>query len=333
MKRKTNRVGTYGISAILACASLLSVQLASAQDPVIFSDTFGSGSTLNAAPTAPTANSTSYEQGLGITVTGSSGSIASGDLSLVGGSTGSLVNEVGALFTATPLTLSGVGSEIDLQVVWVATSNILSGASTGSQIALGLYNSGGSAPQQGTTIFDSGTSPTGGAKGWEGYAASTLQAGTSKIYPRSVQNNATLATNQELLFNNVSSSQSYHDPAGGNLTGASKTSTNNLTAGATYTSELRITLTGATSLAVSNTLFSGAGTGGTVLWSENGTTNNATDVTFDGLAFGYRYSGTSAASELDINSITVSTNIPEPSTWMLVASGLALMIGLARNRR
>jgi hypothetical protein len=142
-----------------------------------------------------------------------------------------------------------------------------------------------------------------------------------------------LATNQELLFNNASSSQSYHDPAGGNLTGASKTATNNLTAGATYTSEFRITLTGTTSLAVSNTLFSGSGTGGTVLWSQNGTTNNATDVTFDGLAFGWRYSGTSASSQLDIDSITVSTNIPEPSTWMLVASGLALMIGLARRRR
>jgi hypothetical protein len=332
MKRMRNWVGVCGVSTVVACISVLSVQRASA-DTTIFNDTFGSGSTLNAAPTAPTANSTSYEQGLGIVATGSSGSIASGDLSLKGGTTSSLVDEIAALFTATPLTLSGVGSEIDLQVVWVATTNILFGTSTGSQIALGLYDSGGSAPQQGATIFDSASSPTGGAKGWEGYAASTLQAGTAKIYPRPIQNNATLATNQELLFNNVSSSQSFHDPAAGNLTGASKSSTNNLTAGATYTSELRITLTGATSLAVSNTLFSGAGTGGTVLWSQNGTTNNATDVTFDGLAFGYRYSGSSAATELDINSIAVTTNIPEPSTWMLVGSGLALMIGLVRRRR
>jgi PEP-CTERM motif-containing protein len=332
MKRMRNWVGSCGVSAVVACISVLTVQRASA-DVTIFSDTFGSGSTLNAAPTAPTANSTSYEQGFGIVATGSGGSISSGDLSLKSGTTGSLVDEIAALFTAAPLTLSGVGSEIDLQVVWVATTNILSGSSTASQIGIGLYNSGGSAPQQGTTIFDSATSPTGGAKGWEGYAASTLQLGTSKIYPRPIQNNATLATNQELLFNNVSSSQSFHDPAAGNLTGASKTSTNNLTAGATYTSELRITLTGATSLAVSNTLYSGAGTGGTVLWSQNGTTNNATDVTFDGLAFGYRYSGTSAASQLDIDSIGVTTNVPEPSTWMLVGSSLALMIGLGRRRR
>lgn len=322
----------YGVSVVVACVLVLSVPRASAQ-VTIFNDTFGSGSTLNAAPTAPTANSTSYEQGFGITATGSGGSISSGDLMLKGGTTSSLVVEMAALFTATPLTLPSIGSEIDLQVVWVATTNILSGTSTGSQIGIGLYDSGGSAPQQGTTIFDSTTSPTGGAKGWEGYAASTLQAGTAKIYARPIQNNATLATNQELLFNNVSSSQSYHDPSAGNLTGASKSSTNNLTALATYTSELRITLTGATSLAVSNTLFSGAGTGGTVLWSQNGTTNNATDVTFDGMAFGYRYSGSSAATELDINSIAVTTNVPEPSTWMLVGSGLALMIGLARRRR
>ena len=249
------------------------------------------------------------------------------------GVTSSIVDEIAALFTATPLALSGTGNWIDLQVVWVDTANVLSGTSTGSQIGIGLYNSGGSAPQQGTTIFSSTTSPTGGAKGWDGYAASTLQLGTSKIYPRSPQNNGTLATNQELLFNNVSSSQSYHDPSGGNLTGASKSSTNNLTAGATYTSELKITITGATSLAVSNVLYSGAGTGGTVLWSQNGTTNSATDLTFDGLAFGYRYSGSNVTSQLDINSIEVTSTIPEPSTWMLVGSGLALMIGLARRRR
>jgi hypothetical protein len=327
------KMGISGISVVVMCLCGLSAQRVSA-DVTLFNDTFGSGSTLNAAPSAPTANSTSYEQGLGVTVTGSSGSIASGDLSLRSGTTSSIVDEIGALFTTSPLTLSGIGSEIDLQIVWVGTSNILTGTSSGtSQVAIGLYNSGGSAPQQGTTIFSSTSSPTGGAKGWDGYGANVFQAATAKIYPRSPQNNGTLATNQELLFNNASSSQSYHDPSGGNLTGASKSSTNNLTAGATYTSELRITLTGAASLAVSNTLFSGAGTGGTVLWSENGTTNNATDLTFDGLAFGWRYSGTSAASQLDINSIAVTTNIPEPSTWMLVGSGLALMVGLARRRR
>jgi PEP-CTERM motif len=325
------RIGRLGLSAFVASISVLSVQRASAV--TIFSDTFGSGSTLNAAPAAPTANSTSYEQGLGTTVTGSSGSISSGDLSLKSGATSTILDEVAALFTATPLTLSGTGSEIDLQVVWVDTANVLSGGSTASQVALGLYDSGGSAPQQGTTIFSSTSSPTGGAKGWEGYAASALQAGTSKIYPRPIQNNATLATNQELLFNNVSGTQSFHDPAAGNLSGASKTSAITLTNGSTYTSELRITLTGASSLAVSNTLFTGAGTGGAVLWSENGTTNNATDVTFDGLAFGWRYSGTNIASQLDIDSIAVTTNIPEPSTWMLVASGFAVMVGLARRRR
>src|SRR5579862_4696810 len=183
MVRVMRKTRIFGISVFVACICVLSIQRVSG-DVTLFNDTFGSGSTLNAAPTAPTANSTSYEQGFGITATGSAGSIAPGDLMLKNGTTGSLVDEVAALFTTTPLTLSGIGSEIDLQVVWVATTNILSGTSTGSQIALGLYNSGGSALQQGTTIFSSTSSPTGGAKGWEGYAASALQAGTSKNYPR-----------------------------------------------------------------------------------------------------------------------------------------------------
>jgi hypothetical protein len=229
------------VVALLAGVALLGSPVRA--DVTIFSDTFGSGSTLNAAPVAPTANSTSYEQGLGNTVTSSGGSINPGDLSLASGNTSSIVDEIAALFTATPLTLSGVGSEIDLQIVWVGTSNILGGTSTGSQVTIGLYNSGGSAPQQGTTIFNSNTSPTGGAKGWEGYAASALQAGSSKIIVRPMQNNGTLATNQELLFDNASASQTYHDPAGSNLTGGSKTSAITLTAGSTNTSELRITLT------------------------------------------------------------------------------------------
>ena len=62
------KIWICGVSAVVACASVLSVQRASAQ-VTLFNDTFGSGSTLNAAPTAPTANSTSYEQGFGITAT------------------------------------------------------------------------------------------------------------------------------------------------------------------------------------------------------------------------------------------------------------------------
>ena len=92
------------------------------------------------------------------------------------------------------------------------------------------------------------------------------------------------------FFGGTSGSQAFGNPAAFQLTSASKATTITESAGATNTSELRITLTGVNSLAVSNTLFSGAGTGGTIIFAENGTTNNTvTDLSFDGLAFGYRY--------------------------------------------
>jgi hypothetical protein len=83
---------------------------------------------------------------------------------------------------------------------------------------------------------------------------------------------------------------------------------------------------------VSNTLFAGAGTGGSILWAENGTTNTASDFTFDGMAFGWRYSGSQATSALDIQSITVTTNVPEPSTWALVVGAIAMIPFLRRRR-
>ena len=177
-------------------------------------------------------------------------------------------------------------------------------------------------------LYNSTTSPTGGAQNWQGYAGSVFQGANSKVYARPKQTSATSAQNQELLFNAASSSQAYNSPQGGQLTGASKASTVSETQGSTNTSEFRITLTGVNSLAVSNLLYAGAGTGGSLLFGEQGTTNGITDFSFDALAFGYRSvvgAGASPSnSEVDIQSITVATNVvPEPSTFVLAGAGLA----------
>jgi hypothetical protein len=318
------------------CALALSSRPVSAV--TVFSDQFNAGSTLNAAPTAPTASSTSYEFGVG-SASGASSSINPGDLSLALGNTASVLGEIEAQFGASPVTLASIGDFIDLQITWVATSNVFSGISGPStQVALGLYNSGGSAPQQGQTLFNSTTSPTGGAKSWEGYFGNAFGGSNSKTVARPKQNSATSAQNQELLFNNASGTQAFNSPQGGQLTSGSKASTIAETQGATNTSELRITLTGVNSLAVSNMLFAGAGTGGTLFFSENGTTNTASDFTFDGLAFGWRSSaiaGTGPSNTvIDVQSITVTTNVvPEPSAMLLVGAGLGLMLGLVRRRR
>ena len=305
----------------------------------VFSDQFNAGSTLNAAPTAPTPTSTSYEFGVGTTITGSASSMNTGDLSLNLGSTATVLGEIAAQFAASPITLANVGDFVDLQITWVATSNVFSGISGPSaQVDLGLYNSGGSAPQQGQVTFNSTTSPTGGAKGWEGYAGSVFGGANSKVYARPKQTSATSAQNQELLFNAASSSQAYNSPQGGQLTGASKAATVSEAAGSTNTSEFKITLTGVNSLAISNLLYAGAGTSGSVFFNEQGTTNGVTDLSFDALAFGYRSSvmaGNSASnSAVDIQSITVTTNVvPEPSSLALIGAGFVMMLSLVRRRR
>jgi hypothetical protein len=334
----SKRHSFLAVTLVATCAFALSGQSVFAVTTV-FNDTFNSGSTLNAAPAAPTSTSASYEFGAGVAVTGTTTSINPGDLSIDLGSTATILAEVAAQFASSPITLANVGDFVDLQVTWVATSNVFSGISGPStQVDLGLYNSGGSLPQQGSTIFNSTSSPTGGAKSWEGYAGSVFGGANSKVYARPKQTSATSAQNQELLFNAASSSQAYNSPQGGQLTSASKAATVSEAAGSTNTSEFKITLTGVNSLAVSNLLYAGAGTGGSILFNEQGTTNNVTDFSFDALAFGYRSSviaGNSASnSAVDIQSITVLTNtVPEPSTMMLVGAGFAMMLGLARRRR
>ena len=327
LHKTTRFLGALAVTCSLALFSQ------SASAVTVFSDTFNAGSTLNAAPTAPTATSTSYEFGAGNT-SGAFSSINPGDLSLALGNTTTVLGEIEARFGASPVTLATIGDFIDLQITWVATSNVFSGAATtATQVALGLYNSGGSNPQQGTVLYNSTTSPTGGAKSWEGYAGNAFQGSNSIVFARPQQTSATSAQNQELLFNAASGSQAYNSPQGGQLTGASKATTISETQGSTNTSEFRITLTGVSSLAVSNMMYNGAGTGGTIVFAENGTTNGVSDFTFDGLAFGYRFSGTQSNSAIDVQSITITTNVPEPSTFALAGAGLGIMLMMIRRRR
>ena len=84
---------------------------------------------------------------------------------------------------------------------------------------------------------------------------------------------------------------------------------------------------------ITNTLYAGAGTGGTVLYSLDGTTNGVIN-SFDAMAFGWRFSGTKTNAIADIQEITVTDNlVPEPSSIALVFAGVGLMFGVIRRRR
>jgi hypothetical protein len=316
----------FSVAVVLAAVLGLGFygQPASA-DITVFSDTFASGSTTNTG-NAPTANSTSYSTFSSKAITTTMGA---NDLGMAMGATTGGGAEWQALFTSTPLTLSTVGDYVNFQLTFVNTQNILTGTGL---LYLGLYNSGGSAPLLNLTNYGTVTQAD-GAQGWQGIVGAFATNGvSSKIWGRPAQ---TLAgADQELLGNGVSSGATYNNPKGGQLTGASAVTSILLNNGGTYTMNFRIWLT-ASGLAVTNSIFDGAGTGGTLLGQVAGTSNGVASISFDGMAFGwYEKAATPGlASAMDVNSIAITTNvIPEPSTLVLVGMALISLMAVRRRR-
>ena len=302
-------------------------------DVTVFSDTFESGSTLNQTQITPTANSTTYE--IASTKTTSS-SISPGHLSMGITPTTSGFIEAQALFATTPVILSSIGDYIDFSMTFTNTAQIYGGSSS-SHFYIGLYNSGGAAPLAGVLtnagLSTTASSPyaTGGAQLWQGYSGRVVYNSNSKISTRPMQNGTgTTSANQDLVADNVGGG-AYNNPAGVNLGTSSSTLT--ITAGAPYTVQFRLTLTAANTLDVTNLVYDALGN---VVFKQGKTATGANYLTnsFDGLAFGYRYSGTSTNTAIDVNSIIVTTNvIPEPSTFALAGLGMGLALSVIRRRR
>ena len=298
----------------------------------IFSDDF-SASTLNVTPGTPAANSTTYEVA---STKNTSSSIAAGDLELMMASTSSGFIEAQALFASSPVVLSNPGDYVDFTMVFTNSGGILLSGKSNSSLTMGLFSAGGVAPlagvltNSGLTATAGSPYATGGAQLWQGYVGRIIQSGTAQLLERPPQNGSgTTSANQDLLFNNVGGG-AFANPSVSAFKqqGSSVVA---LTSGSVYTAYLRLTYDGV-NMNVTNALFAGANTSGTQLFGLGGSTNNAT-LSFDGLAFGWRYSGASGdpSSAMDVNSILVTTNvIPEPSTVILVLLGLGFAVGARR---
>jgi hypothetical protein len=104
-----------------------------------------------------------------------------------------------------------------------------------------------------------------------------------------------------------------------------------MTNGVQYTEDSRITLASPGVLSVSNEVFTGLGTGGVLDYQFGGYTN-ATDMSFDGLAFLVGNKNTVVMTQ-DVSEIEITTNIPEPSTWMLIAASLPVLLAVVSRRR
>ena len=292
----------------LILVSLLASGLLAAKADTFFSDTFGSGSTVNQSPTTNiSTTATSYQTLAGGAATSS---IAANALGLTFPTGTSILGEVMGLFTNSPMSLNVAGDTIAITVVFTNKQNILSGvASANASINIGLFNSGNVSPNQGNIVLGNSVNMTGGSQNWIGYAARIFTNGNATIFTRPVQTSGK-TQDQDLLFTGASSTTAFNNPGGTSLGSTAGTVT--LAQGGTYTLYFSITLTGANALQITNTLYSGVGTGGSVLFTQTKAASGGTYLTssFNGFAVGWRNSSASTqVSAITISSITVSGNI------------------------
>jgi polygalacturonase len=283
----------------------------------VFSDTF-TGSTLNSiSPAAPTAMATSYEL-VSSRTWNPTPSIAGGHLKFGITAATSADIQAQALFTNFPVALVQVGDRLSLTVIFTNTAGLLT--QSGS-LGFGLYNSSGNYPVPGGLNGTATTNYTANALGnvqtWSGYVGQVSYTGaSSRIMTRAPQT-GTNNNNQDLVTSG-SSSMSYLNPAAATV-GAATTSSLTLTDGSPYTDVLSITLSGSNVLAITNSLYAGAGTNGALLTRFGGLASDLTYLTnaFDALAVGWRARTNTSATAIDINQISVSSTLtaapPPPS--------------------
>ena len=302
-----------------------------------FSDNFSNGSTTNAISMpggTPAASFTSYD--LASTKNALiSNSIAPNDLRLaLAAATSSGFVEYQALFATNPVSLNVVGDYIEMDVVFTNTTDtIFSGTATGSSLDIGLYNSGSTFgantnyPVPGGALGNSGLSgtssspfATGNCQPWQGYVGQILSNSAPQILTRPIQNGtATTSANQDLLGTGAGTGL-YTNPGGTSLF---KGANMNLTipASGPCTLILRISETAVGTLVISNALYQGAGTSGSLIYSQitGGVTNgNNIASAFDGLGIGVRSVSVSTAGGvipiMDISSISIFGQSTVPTT-------------------
>lgn len=293
----------------------------------IFNDVFASGSTLNSAsPAAPTPASTAYQLASSKTWSPAP-SIAAGHLKFGIAATTSGLIEAQALFTNAPFALTNIGDAIALIVTFTNTSGLLTQSGA---LGFGLYHSGQNQPVPGGLNSSVATSQfnytNANAKTWMGYVGQLAFTGaSSQILTRLPQNN-TNNSNQELVT--TGSSSSYSLPAGAAVGTASSAPSLTLTAGSPYTEMLAITLTATNTLAITNRLYAGADTNGTLLSQFGAVASGGTFVTnkFDALAIGWRAMANTSATAIDINQITVSATLTSAPQVSLVPTNIVLQV-------
>jgi polygalacturonase len=308
----------------------------------MFNDVFSSSALNPTTPSAPGANGTGYEL-ISSKSWNPAPSLAAGHLAYGIAATKSGSIEAQALFAPSPVTLATVGDSVSLTVTFTNTSGLLTQSGA---MGFGLYNSGQnySVPGglNGTATTGSSGNAIGNAQTWAGYVGQiAFTGGNCQVMTRPAQTVGTLYNNDQDLVTSGSGSSSYNFPSGTTVGVASSAPSVTLAAGNPCTEVLTITLTATNTLAITNTLYSGAGTNGVLLSRFGGVSSGATYLTnsFDALAVGWRATATNSATAIDINNIAVTARLSVPTTGNpapgapanLTASATNLQINLAWN--
>jgi uncharacterized repeat protein (TIGR01451 family) len=300
---KSPRILRIAIALFAALAPCVS------QATVFFSDTLTNGSTINSvSPANPTLTNTAYQVISAKTYSPTpSISSTSSDLRFGIASTSSGAFEIQALFATNPIALVLPGDYIQLTIVFTNTTGLLALPGPGSsQLGIGLYNSGQAKPLPGGTNATTLLTNPGNANNWLGYVGQ-ITSGANRIMTRPSQATAIDGWNQEVVLSG-SSTATYRSQT---TVGSAVAGTVTLTTNAPYTEVLTITMNDVNSLAITNILYSGPDTSGTVITNFGGIATNTTFLTggFDAFALGYQTKVAGNPSLFDVFSVQVSGSV------------------------
>jgi hypothetical protein len=331
---------------LLVPLALLTVA-ASAQTTV-YSTNFSSGALRTSGSTYNTGDWTLAASKSATSSSGSSSpSLSTSGLDFGMASTTSNVIQTQNRFTSSSVTLPNTNDYIQLRVVFTDKNNILGGnSSTSSLLSLGLYDTSGNNPAIGLSSSPllsstaSSSFATGNAATWEGYLGRfTLNAGSNVLQARPVQNGvSTGSANQDLLFNGVSAG--FNNPGPSGILNVSSSSTlGTLSNNSQYSATLKITRSETAIYTIQYSLFDGSSNQLQSVSTNATGTGFLSNLSFDGLAVGYRFAtptGQGQVSGLAITSVQVTnySAVPEPANVaaLIGLAGLAA-VGLRRKNK
>jgi hypothetical protein len=298
----------------------------------VFSDAFTASTVDSSSPLAPTPAATSYEV-VSSKSWNPTPSLAAGHLKFGIGATTSGGIEVQALFTTAPVTLALPGDTVWLTVTFTNASGLLTQSGA---LGFGLYHGSSNYPVSGglngvaTTSYT--TNATGCAQTWMGYVGQiSFTNGSSQIMTRLPQTGAD--NNNQDVVTSGSGSSSYANPPAAAVGSQSTAASVVLIAGNPYTEVLAVTLTATNTLAITNFLYSGVNTNGTLLAQFGGTAAGSTYLTnsFDALALGWRATVNSNATTIDLNQISVNSSqsvlAPAPTVSLVPTNLVCQLVG------